>query len=53
MNLPVTTDTTRMMQPVNGCKMVAKDVDELTLGGLSPKTVVLPEAGLLALNTGG
>ncbi|KAE9446705.1 hypothetical protein C3L33_21392, partial [Rhododendron williamsianum] len=53
MNLPVTTDITRMMQPVNGCKMVAKDVEELTLGGLSPKTVVLAEAGLLVLNTVG
>lgn len=53
MNLPVTTDITRMMQPVNGCKRVAKDVGELALGGLSPITVVLPEAGLLVLNTVG
>lgn len=53
MNLPVTTDITRMIQPVNGCTIVAMDVEELALGGLSPKTVVLPEAGLLVLNTVG
>lgn len=42
-----------MIQPVNGCTIVAMDVEELALGGLSPITVVLPEAGLLVLNTVG
>lgn len=53
-NLPVTMDVARTIQPMTGCKVVATEVEELMLGGLSPKTVGIPdEAGLLVFITVG
>lgn len=47
----VTKDVTRKMNPINGLKPLALDVDELNPGGLSiPKSGVVP---VLVFNTVG
>lgn len=54
MNLPATVEVARTINPMNGCKLVEMEMDELKLGGVSPKPdVPSTDAGLLEFNTEG